>query len=74
MSDFYDKVYHECEKVLGEKTRDFLDRQIKGHLKIQPQDLQPENKDVLIKWLKISISLFKGREKSEELMKTLKEL
>ena len=72
MDSFYQQIYKECEKFLGNKTREFLNRQIEGHLNIKPEDIQPADKETLMKWLKISVSLYKGREKSDELMKRLK--
>ncbi len=57
-SDFYTAVFNECEPYFGNSTRQFLYRQIAVHDRKTPQTISLSDRDELVKWIKISASLF----------------
>ncbi|MFA5260148.1 MAG: hypothetical protein WC450_02845 [Candidatus Omnitrophota bacterium] len=68
MSDFYDKVYKECEAYFGTETKRFLDRQIECHLNKTPQTVNYSDKDMLAKWIRISGGLLLDKNAVEMLV------
>jgi len=67
MTDFYNKVFKECEIYLKENTKAFLDRQIEGHLSKTPDKLDHSDKVELAKWIKISTGLLLKKDVSLKL-------
>ncbi|MCM8774370.1 MAG: FHA domain-containing protein [Candidatus Omnitrophica bacterium] len=66
-SEYYHRVYKECEAYFGERTKQFLDRQITAHLGKTPQSISPTDREELAKWIRISGSLFLEGERAKEL-------
>lgn len=66
-SDFYNKVFKECEILLGKQAQNFLARQIEWHLSKTPETLDYSDKANLSWWIKISASLILNKEEAEKL-------
>ena len=67
MTDFYNKVFKECEVYLKENTKAFLDRQIEVHLSKTPDKLDYPDKVELAKWINISTGLLLKKEIAQKL-------
>ncbi len=66
-SDFYSRVYKECEVFFSQNTEQFLNRQISAHLGKTPQTIVYADKQELAKWIHISGSLFLNNVQIKEL-------
>ena len=67
MTDFYNKVFKECEIYFKENTKEFLDRQIEAHLFKNPDNLDYPDKAELAKWINISAGLIFNKDTAREL-------
>jgi len=66
-SEFYNKVYKECQSYFGNDTKDFLDKQINTHLLKPPDSVEYEDRHELAKWLWVSSALTIGPELARNL-------
>lgn len=56
-SELYQKVTAITEEYLGPATERFLTRQIESHLDKSPQELQPSDLPILLKWTRVTLGL-----------------
>ncbi len=66
-SKFYRQAFALCEPLFGSRTRQFLDRQIKAHLKKDPETIAASDKKELARWVKISAGLLLDDERAATL-------
>ncbi|MCM8774488.1 MAG: FHA domain-containing protein [Candidatus Omnitrophica bacterium] len=74
VTDFYKRVFQECELYFGGRTKKFLDRQINAHLGKTPQTIDYRDKSELAKWIGISASLFIDEKSGKELAEKIRSL
>jgi hypothetical protein len=66
MVNLYHKTLVLLKTYLGESAKEFLDRQIKYHLKKSPEDIDINDKEELAKWCRISGCLFLNKREDAE--------
>lgn len=64
---YYDNVLSICEKYMSGGGKKFLDRQIKSHLKKDPEAVASADKTDLAKWCRVSGALLVGEDKAKQL-------
>lgn len=66
-SEFYKHVLNECKPFFGRMAAQFLNRQVTAHIGKNPQTVSVNDKDELVKWIKISAALLLDDNQAETL-------
>ena len=74
MSEFYQKVFKECELYMEGRAKRFLDRQIESHLSKSAEDVDYSDQETLAKWIQISSGLVLGASKAQILSAKIRAL
>ena len=65
MSEYYQRVFKECELYMGDRAKRFLDRQIESHLSKNAEEVDYPDGETLAKWVQISSGLILGATKAQ---------
>ncbi len=70
----YDNIINIARPYMGPAAEAFVKRQIKSHLKIEPEMLNDQHIDELARWCQISARLIMDKEKAQEFGNRIKNL
>ena len=62
----YNNIINVAKLYMGPAAEAFIKRQIKGHLKIEPEMLNNQHVGELARWCQISAGLIMDKEKAKE--------
>jgi hypothetical protein len=70
----FSNIINIAKLYMGPAAEAFIKRQIKGHLKIEPEMLNNQHVNDLAKWCQVSAGLLMEKEKAREFGEKIREL